>query len=362
MLRLSRVSWAFAIAITGVGATAVDCGGGVSTTGGQGGTTSASSSSSSASSSSTAASSSSTSGGGAAPCPSKMGTTLALTKIDLGPGNNGQWKKIGLNIDGLVSTAASTDVCQPNAGGSKSTAYPDGDNGIDNSFGKNLLPLILALDPTWHEDVNSLLTMGNFNAMLKMYCLPPKGDAKITTKLFGGTSLGSVPVFDGTDKWPVAPELLLDPKDPESSSITFADSTVTGDKYDSGKGQTVILTLPLSFNNMSTNIKLTLHAAQVIMNLSADRKSATGGVIGGVLNTEEFLDQVKKIGWVYSLCGMAEFDNAIKIARQASDIMTDGTQDPKKTCDGISIGIAFEMKEVQIGDVGPAAPAGMACP
>jgi hypothetical protein len=38
------------------------------------------------------------------------------------------------------------------------------------------------------------------------------------------------------------------------------------------------------------------------MTLSEDRKSATGGVIGGVLNTEEFIDQVKKVGWMGDLC------------------------------------------------------------
>lgn len=362
MLRLGRVSWAFAIAAAVGVPAAVSCGGGESTTTGGGGATAASSSTATVSSSVAASSTSSTGVGGALPCPTMSGTTFALTKIDLGPGNNGEWKKIGLDIDGLTSTGASKDVCQPNAGGAKGTAYPDGDNGIDNSFGKNLLPLIIALDPTWQGDVNDLLIGGGFNAMLKLYCLPKTGDAKLTTKFFGGTNLGAVPKYDGTDKWPVVPELLTDPKDPESSSITFPDSTVIGDAYDSGKGQTIILTLPLSYNMMSTSIKLTLHAAQVKMTLSPDRKSATGGVIGGVLQTEEFVDQVRKIGWVYGLCGMAQFDTAVALARQSSDILSDGTQDPKKTCDGISIGIAFEMKEVQIGDVGPAATVGMACP
>jgi len=45
-----------------------------------------------------------------------------------------------------------------------------------------------------------------------------------------------------------------------------------------------------------------------------------------------------------------------------SDIMTDGSQDPTKECDGISFGIQLEMKEVQIGEVGPPADPGGACP
>jgi hypothetical protein len=48
--------------------------------------------------------------------------------------------------------------------------------------------------------------------------------------------------------------------------------------------------------------------------------------------------------------------------RRASDILSDGTQDPTKECDGISIGVQFEMKEVQLGPVGPPADMGNACP
>ncbi|HVY49815.1 MAG TPA: hypothetical protein VHB21_28165 [Minicystis sp.] len=291
-----------------------------------------------------------------------MGTTLALTKIDFGEGNSGEWKKIGFNIDGLNSTATSTDVCMPSSGGSADMAYPDGDNGIDNSFGKNLLPIIISAYPTWPTDVNTNIQKGAFNAMFKMYCLPPKGDVPVmTTKLFGGTDLGMTPKFDGTDVWPVAPELLADPMDPESSTIVFDMSSVKGQLFDTGKDQMFILTLPMASQQRSTTIKLTLHAAQVKMTLSADRKSATGGVIGGVLDTEEFLTEVKKIGWTFGLCGSALYDSIVNQVRQSSDIMNDGTQDSSKTCNGISIGLGFEMKEVQLGDVGPKATMGGSC-
>jgi hypothetical protein len=85
-------------------------------------------------------------------------------------------------------------------------------------------------------------------------------------------------------------------------------------------------------------------------------------MIGGVLNTDEFIAEVKKIGWVFDLCSDSLYGDIITSVKQASDIMTNGTQDPNKTCDGISIGLGFEMKEVQIGVVGPPAMMGMACP
>lgn len=356
MLGNDRVYFAIALGTT----VAVGCGGGgnMMGSGGHGGSTSSASTASSSSSSSSAASSSS----GGPTCKTAEGTALAATKLFFGEGDNGQWKKVGFNIDGLVTTGTSTNVCKPNAGGKSSAVHPDGDMGIDNSFGKNLLPQILALYPTWVTDINNSLQNGIFTVLLKMYCLPPMGDVPVlTTKLFGGTSLGMMPKFDGMDKWPVAPELLGDPKDPESSTITFKKCSVTGTTFDIGKNETFILTVPVTTQSKSTSIKLTLHAAQTQMTLAANRKSATGGIIGGVLNTEEFVAEIKKVGALLSLCNTSLFDGLVTQVRQASDIMTDGTQDPTKTCDGISMGLGFEMKEVQRGDVGPVTPVGMAC-
>lgn len=302
-------------------------------------------------------------GGSPLTCMTGEGTVLAVSELFFGDGDNGEWKKYGFNVDGLETTALSKDVCQPAADGEKATAYPDGDDGIDNSFGKNLIPLLLTLYPNLPTDTNNGIKAGVFTTLLKLECLPPEGDvAVLNTKLFGATDLGSAPLFDGTDKWPVAPELLSDPKDPQSSTVTFPKSSVKGTTFDSGKDQNFILTIPIKTNNGTTSIKLTLYAARTTMTLSADRKSATGGIISGVLNTEELITEVKEVGHLFNLCDTEVFKNALVSVRQASDIMTDGTQDPNKTCDGISVGIGFNMLEAQLGDVGPATPVGMACP
>src|SRR5262249_1114457 len=151
------------------------------------------------------------------------------------------------------------------------------------------------------------------------------------TKLFGTTALGMNPKFDGTDKWPIAPELLSDPMDPESSTVLFEHSSVKNDVFDSGKDVIVILAVPIQTQTNTLSIKLTLHSARVTMNLSADRKSAVGGMIGGVLNTEEFVAEIEKVRALVGKCGDAGFDAIETQLRQASDIMTDGTQDPTKT-------------------------------
>src|SRR5690349_19809404 len=72
-------------------------------------------------------------GSGGAPQCNNESTVFAARELLFGEGNSGEWKAVGENIDGLVSTAQSKDLCKPNAGASPSTPYPDGDNGIDNS-------------------------------------------------------------------------------------------------------------------------------------------------------------------------------------------------------------------------------------
>lgn len=302
--------------------------------------------------------------GGEYVCPSPTtGTVFALTLLSFGEGNNGQWKSIGYNIDGLVSDGNSTDVCQPNAGGSADTAYPDGDDGIDNSFGKNLLPLIVGLAPDFEATVNGYLEAGVFNTMVKAYCIPPTGNAEgLTSKVFGGTALGSPPNYDGTDEWPVAPEILSDMGDPESSTLVLENGSVVGDLYDSGDPSTIILTIPIEFQDSTTLLKLTLYHAKITMTLAEDRKSATNGVIGGVLNAEEVVDQMNLVGQAADVCDQNLFQQALTLIRQSADIMSDGSQDPGSTCDGISFGVSFQMAEVQLGPVGPPVLPGIPCP
>lgn len=329
-------------------------------------TSTSSSSSSGASSSSSSSSSSGGGEGGGAACPSNEGVVLAVQELYFGEGNSGEWKKVGYNLDGLESTAQSKDVCKPSSGGSASTAYPDGEMGIDNSFGKNLLPLILSLYPTWVTDINNGIQNGRFTALVKMLCLPPSGDTpQMTTQLFAGTTLGggngNPPKYDGTDKWPVEPGLLSDPMDPLSASVVFKNSSVVNNVFDAGKDAIFVISVPVRTQTSSTSIKLTLYNARIRMTLSADRKSATNGMIGGVLNTEEFVAEMKKVGFLLDLCGNPLFDNLVQQVRQSSDILSDGTQDPTKECDGITMGLGFDMYGADIGDVGPANPMGMGC-
>ena len=358
--------------VAAMAAAAYGCGGtdtttGTSTgTGGSEATATATATSTATSSATTSGgSTSSTSGGtgGSAPivCTPSDGVALAINVLDFGDvgTNTSASQKLGFDIDGLVSTAASSDLCQPANGGDKNKVYPDGANGIDNSFGANVLPLLLMLAPGFSDSVTSNITDGSFTIMLDFVGITPAADQpSLVTRLYGGGSLGMPPAFDGKDCWPVTPELLTDPADIKSSSVKFDKSSIVGNKWSSGAAGTIQLTVPAGPGTITLNI----HKAQVTLDLSADHLSATGGLIGGVLDTDEFVTEVKKAVYGINPAYCVAISTVETKIRQASDILNNGSQDKTKTCNGISIGFGFTMKSVQLGGVGPKTPpATMSC-
>ncbi|MFI5302793.1 MAG: hypothetical protein ACHREM_32285 [Polyangiales bacterium] len=58
-----------------------------------------------------------------------------------------------------------------------------------------------------------------------------------------------------------------------------------------------------------------------------------------------------------SLCQGSAFDSVAQQFRQANDILLDGTNVAGAPCTGISLGVGFEAKRVQLGSVvTPTAP------
>ena len=290
------------------------------------------------------------------------GVVLALSKLYIGnkdpddtPNEANGWRQYGFDIDGLISTDQSQDLCQPNSGAPPSTPYPDGDAGIDNSFGRNILPILLSLDENADVLINDTLQAGEGTLLLHLADLGPDADqAPIAARLYGGAKTAATPVFDGADCWPVSPESLQDPADITTPRVSFDQSALAGNAWTSGSTGTVVLSLPVA----GFPLVLTIHEARLTFNLSADHVSAGGGQLGGVLDTEEFAAAIRTLAGSFdaSLCDGAALEGILAQIRQASDILADGTQDPAVTCSGISIGLGFELSQVSLGSIAPITP------
>lgn len=278
---------------------------------------------------------------GAGPTTSTEKRNFALKTLTLGEGN--AWKTLGFDIDGKSTTKDSTDVCKPPVSGA---SQADGEEGIDNSFGQNVLPLITAAVSGAGEALNTALQSGNFTIMFNTQGLsddPAQSATGLNGYVLLGAKFDGTPTFTTADDWPVRQELLSNPADATSSTIKFSNSYVADGTFVSGTPSEVKISLV--FQGIA--LELTLRKA-VITFKHASPNSATNGVLAGVINTEELLTGLKKVAGAISpgLCSGPSFDTIAEQIKAASDIMSDGSNSAGSTCDAISAAIGFTAEAI----------------
>jgi hypothetical protein len=98
----------------------------------------------------------------------------------------------------------------------------------------------------------------------------------------------------------------------------------------------------------------------IAMNVPEDGSAAADGVLSGIIPTSEVVALVHQLargigGDPALFCDESGVESFAEQVVQASDILVDGTQDPNRTCDGISIGLGFEAVRVALGPSVPTA-------
>jgi hypothetical protein len=279
--------------------------------------------------------------------------TFALNSISLGEADRGgnknkdAWKKYGYNLDSRVTNV--TDQKSPDlarvckrASGAPATVHQDGDEGTDNAFGKEILKLLDPFTPTPSKSLTDAIAKGDFTIMLKIVGL--SDDAAQTNKGLSGTLLvggefskdeNVKPTFTSADDWPYI-------KDPQ---VPITGAYINKGVFVNGKGGAQVkLALSISGQQLS----LTINKAIITFKHNPGAKSLEEGTIAGVINTEEFVNGISSVAGRFStdLCQGSTVDGIKASIRQASDMLADGTQDPGKTCDGISVGLGFTAKQV----------------
>lgn len=274
--------------------------------------------------------------------------TISLGEADrAGNKNKDAWKSYGYNLDGLitnVSGATSPDldrVCK-RAQGAPATVHQDGDEGTDNTFGKEILKLLDPFTPTPSKSLNEAIAAGDFTIMLKVVGLTDEPEQTNTglsgTLLVGGQfseEEGKVPTFTTADDWPY----IQDPQ------VAIPGAYINKGTFVNGTGgASVKLSLSISGQSLS----LTINKAIISFKHNPATKSLEEGTIAGVINTEEFVNGISSVAGRFStdLCSGSTVEGIKGSIRQASDMLADGSQDPSKSCDGISIGLGFTAKQV----------------
>lgn len=263
------------------------------------------------------------------------------------------WKQYGFNLDGKVSNAGSNDLCKPVSGANPASVYPDGDDGIDNSFGRNVLPIFLALNPSMGQSTNTFIEKGGYTVLLQIQGITPGATGTFFTYAATGSfPPNQAPQWDGLDAWPIRSTSLGNGKPPGPSCL-YSMSTVSG-----GAGQRVwqshtTCSIELILTSQGYEMTIPLREVRMTAVLSDDNTKMTSGRIGGVIDTEQFVAEMAKVAGSLdpSLCPpSATFESIAMQIRQASDILLDGTQNPNATCNGISIGLGFDAEQAKWGN------------
>jgi hypothetical protein len=310
------------------------------------------------------------------------GQTFAVKNLDLGGDGSdpNHWKVLGYDLDGRKSNTNSTDHCKLVGVGTPAFIKTDGNNGIDNSFGANILS---ALPSETQSKVDDAIMKGEFTILIQIDKLGAKTDyLNLPAALYAGAArmeadagvdAGSIPpTWSGTDEWPVSCELLqscLVSETPQlpvnSSKVQFLNSYVKAGTWVSGTKGDGILGLSLSVAGYALN--LTIHRAIISAKLGTETPVATSGsngIVAGILKTEEVLGSLQQVAGKLNsnFCQGEALASFVDQVKGASDIMVDGTQDPTKTCDGISIGLGFNLGAAKVGKVlDKATPGGDPC-
>jgi hypothetical protein len=258
------------------------------------------------------------------------------------------WKTYGYNIDGKVTAKDSQDGCALVDGASKAIQV-DGTGGIDNSFGQNILPIILTTAGSdAAKRINESINDGSFTVMIDAVGLddtPTQTNIGLSGALFGAGKFSETakPTWTKSDDWPVSAEFVTG-GNVASPKIKFGDSYVVNGTWVNGSPADVTLSLAIS----GVTLTVTVHKAIMTFEHKTPGK-ADNGTIAGVINTEELISGLHGVAGSIStsLCSGSAFDSIAQQIRQASDIMADGTAGTSAAkCNAISIGLGFTADEI----------------
>ena len=277
-------------------------------------------------------------------------TTFAISKLYLGdvdrssgaPGPTA-WQTYGYNVDGKVTTASSTDVCTLAAGASTATQI-DGQNGIDNSWGENILPILLTIEGSnTSTTVNAAIAQGKFTHLIDIGDLGGPNATGLGATVYHGAPTTAPPAWNGSDVWPIDTGNV--------PALYFPASYVNNYVWVSGAtSASTVFQLDLYVFG-APEILLPVHAPVITMLLATDSPSATQGTISGIIDTADLEAVIKRAAGHLSpsLCSGQALASILAQIAQASDIDMDGTDTLGTSCSAVSIGIGFDAHTVKLG-------------
>jgi hypothetical protein len=269
------------------------------------------------------------------------------------------WESFGYDLDGLVTTAESTDVCTLLPGSSKQVQV-DGNGGIDNAWGSQIIPIWETLDSTYSQTINSDIQSGALTEMTTVFGFDDSAGNTTTAtglhgvELIGGQTAGT-PAWTVGTHWPILPgDLTCGPSCPSGSDpvqlaqMQFPAAYQANGTFVSGAA------IPLQFVTLlfSGSYTVPIHSAVVTFQPSMPG-AVTNGTIAGAMLTSEYVSALQQAAGAIStsLCSGSAFESIAMQLEQASDIVLSGetlSNSAGVQCNAISIGLGFDATEIAI--------------
>ena len=272
------------------------------------------------------------------------------------------WQAFGYDLDGKVTSASSADVCTLIPGASRQVQV-DGNCGIDNSWGANLVPLMLMVDPGASAQVNANIRGGSWTSMTYVDGFDDSAGNMTTAdglwgaQLLGAKYPGGPPPFDTSTNWPVDPTSVLGCSypagcapgtDPVQHAVSKFDGAFqTRGTFVSGAPQTVVLPLDVGGEDFVLNIQ----GATITFDPDFPGAVHDGTIAGAILASDLAGQLAQQMGPTPSLCASTAYQSVVLQVEQTADIVLEGTtvSNPSGTmCNAISIGLGFNADEIAL--------------
>jgi hypothetical protein len=297
------------------------------------------------------------------PSVSSTKRTFALTKLLLGEtSRDGQestsaWKAYGYDLDGKVSARGASDVCSPAPSGLSAISVVDGDDGIDNAFGAQLIPLLQTFTAKPSAAVTASIQSGRYTYLLETVGLTDDAaqtNTGMTMQVFLGAPLEQPPQLAPGFAWPAATGTLVGGALGAGALTRYQGAYATAGRWVAAPGAPLVLHLDLGVDRNQARIPaidLPIRGAVVTFEHPTSG-TVTNGTIAGVIATEDVVTAALPF-MRHVACG-SDLSSVETLIRGASDIRADGTNAAGAPCDAISIGIGFEAVEVgNVTTLGP---------
>ena len=298
---------------------------------------------------------------------------FALRNIFLVQGE--QWSQTGFDLDGRCSQAPDFDVeCLPQTAASPEV---DGELGIDNSVGHNLLPLVdVVYGGMLQEFVTGAQDGGNGVFLFRVRGYNGEADDPRVDVMVAQSVAGTIPLPDDS-----APDLTIMGSDiqlPDGTTppppawdgkdyFWVRSDTVAGDSLEQPlvrddnayvSGHTLVVRPPdrvdIIFSGVGVGVLVNLTDPLFAVDLSEDLQTAPSATFAGRWAVTDILNTAESIG----ICqGDALYAATFAALQEAADVRSDPSEGGSGLpCDAVSIGVTADGIRARIAGVGEPSP------